>query len=133
MSIANFFINEHKPVIKRLFVANEDDYQLVQRCFPEPGFTTYIGGLAIRKLAEQLRQHDINSATDRLQHPDFASFTRALSSVHLADQADCGDERRGTGKAHLRTPRYQRVPTELAQAYQQIERDEKEKWRSEAS
>lgn len=91
MSTISFFLNEHKPIIKRTFSVNEADYQHVAQVFSETGFLQYFPGLCFKLLSQQLKQNGINNLSDRLANPDVATLAGLVSNLNLAFGQACGE------------------------------------------
>lgn len=96
MSTISFFLDEHKPIIKRTFSVNEADYMHVSRVFSETGFLQYFPGLCFKLLAQQLKQNGISNLSDRLANPDVATLAGLVSHLNAAFKAGCAHEHGGT-------------------------------------
>lgn len=70
---SDLFIDSTKAVVKRTYVVNEADYDLVASIFPERTFATYFPGLCVRLLAETLRAKKITSLAERVVDGDVAT------------------------------------------------------------
>jgi hypothetical protein len=75
------------PKRKTTFVCNEDDYLLLRAVFPESGFTTYLPGLIIKKLADECRKRNITTVSDRYG-TSLESVIRVLSSFEFVGDQD---------------------------------------------
>lgn len=80
----SLFIDERKPIIKRTFSVNEEDYLLVHRVFNELGFAQYFSGFCYKVLADQLRAKGIEDSLDRMNHGPFVSVSSLLSQTKTA-------------------------------------------------
>jgi hypothetical protein len=78
--LANYFLDQSKPVVKLTYVVNQCDYDFIKSVFPEHGFMAYFPGYNLRLLAEALRRHKINGFADRLYSPALAN-PAALSVI----------------------------------------------------
>lgn len=97
MSTASLFINEHKPLIKRTFSVNEEDYEHVSRVFTETGFLQYFPGLCFKLLSQSLKTKGINDLSDRLTNPSAATIAGFVSDFNTAFKACCAHERPRVG------------------------------------
>jgi len=97
MKYIDYFIDSSKPLIKPRFVAVEEDWNLVLRVFPEPGFRSYFLGYLISTFANELRKRNITGYETRLDHRDFADLRRFLSNVSFTGDQSGPDDRRGAG------------------------------------
>lgn len=96
MSTISFFLDEHKPIIKRTFSVNEADYKHVIEVFSETGFPQYFPGLCFKLLSQQLKQNGIHTLADRLSNPDTATLAGLVSNLNSAFKAGCAHDGRGT-------------------------------------
>ena len=92
MSTISFFLDEHKPIIKRTFSVNEADYKHVIEVFSETGFPQYFPGLCFKLLSQQLKQNGIHTLTDRLSNPDTATLAGLVSHLNAAFKAGCAHD-----------------------------------------
>lgn len=98
MKYIDLFLDSRKPLLQPRITVVEEDWQFLERVFPEPGFRSYLGGFIVSKLATELKEHGITSFVDRERLHSTASLAGLLSGIHLVGRPADGNVRRGTGE-----------------------------------
>jgi hypothetical protein len=111
MSYLQYFLDERKPLVKRQFVAVEDDWNLIQSVFPEPGFRSYLLGHVVSKIANELRKNGIQTYYDRQERSQFTSIARTLTGIQIGWFTDNRDVGRAAHGTYHQTPCSPREPT----------------------
>ena len=76
------------PKRKTTFMCNESDWELLREVFPESGFITYAPGIILKLLADECRERNIKTITDR-HNTSLESISRVVSSIKFVrDGAD---------------------------------------------
>ena len=116
---SKLFFPDNKPVLKTTFTVNDEDYDLIRRCFPEHGFLQYAPGLFFKLLADELRKRNITNAYDRSEHPDFANVPRLVSHIDIAFTARRAHVRSGVGKLRDAASLLRRLPPDAFESCSQ--------------
>lgn len=103
-SFIQLFIDHRKPLTKVSIKPVENDWLYLESVFPETGFRSYFLAAIVSKLANELRNRNITTYEDRLNHPEL-HLSRLLSDIRLIGQASGGYVGTGTvGTRQLAAP-----------------------------
>lgn len=88
-------LSDKKPMSKKTYVVNDEDYDLINNVFPERGYNAHLPGFLYNLLANELRKKGITNCYDRLNE-GYANVGRLLSDIIVARCTDSGHVGRGT-------------------------------------
>jgi len=99
VSYSQLFFDDTLPLLKPRFVCVESDWNFLCEVFPEPGFRSYFLGHIVSKLANELKEHGINSFHDREKRLELATITGLLSNIVLVRKESLANDGPGVGGA----------------------------------
>lgn len=96
----NLFIPPSKQVQKTTMFLSKEDYDLIKSIYPEHGFIGYCPALFFSAIAEKLKQENIKTYEDRINHPKLAASTAILSHLGYTVKKSVRNDAGGAGSPH---------------------------------